>query len=45
MVTVSDESNAAYYGQSVRPTEILLNGEVKNDNSLPLREAVAKLMK
>lgn len=45
MVTVSDESNAAYYGQSVRPTEILLKGEVKNDQSLPLREAVAKLMK
>ena len=45
MVTVLDESNAAYYGQPVRPTEILIKGEVRNDKSLPLREAVAYLMK
>jgi lipid-binding SYLF domain-containing protein len=44
-VTVSDDSNAAYYGHAVQATDILVQGDVKNDKSLPLREAVAKLMK
>ena len=44
-VTVSDESNAAYYGRPVGPTDILVKGDVKNEKSVSLRELVAKLMK
>ena len=44
-VTVSDDSNAAYYGKSVRPSDIIMKGEVSNPKSLPLREAATRLMK
>ncbi len=44
-VTVSDDSNEAYYGRPVRPIDIILKGDVSNHKSLPLRESVAKLMK
>jgi len=45
VVTVSDDSNAAYYGSAVRPGDILLKGEVSNPKSIPLRDAATKLMK
>lgn len=45
IVTVSDDSNAAYYGRQVRPTDIIVKGDVSNPKSLPLRQSVAKLMK
>lgn len=45
MVTVSDDSNAAYYGRRVRPTDIIVKGDVSNPKSLPLRQSVANLMK
>lgn len=44
-VTVSDGSNAAYYGRPVRPIDIMLKGDVSNPQSLPLRESATKLMK
>ena len=44
-VSVSDDSNAAYYGQPVRPIDIFLKGDVSNAKSLDLREAATKLMK
>jgi lipid-binding SYLF domain-containing protein len=44
-VTVSNDSNTAYYGKAVRPTDIILKGDVSNPKSLPLREAATKLMK
>ena len=45
VVTVSDDSNAAYYVSAVRPGDILLKGEVSNPKSIPLRDAATKLMK
>ena len=44
-VTVSDSSNAAYYGLPVRPIDIFFKGDVSNSKSLDLREAATKLMK
>lgn len=44
-VHVSDDANAAYYGRPVRPTDIIMKGDVSNPNSLPLRESATKLMK
>jgi len=44
-VTVSDASNAAYYGLPVRPIDIFFKGDVSNSKSLDLREAATKLMK
>jgi SH3 domain-containing YSC84-like protein 1 len=44
-VSVSDDSNQAYYGKPVRPTEIILKKEIGNPKSLPLRAAADKLMK
>ena len=44
VVSVSDESNTAYYGRPLRPTDILVKGDVKNDQSVSLRESVARLM-
>ena len=44
-VTVSDDSNAAYYGQPVRPIDIFFKGDVSNTKSLDLREAATRLMK
>jgi lipid-binding SYLF domain-containing protein len=45
VVTVSDDSNAAYYGRPVRPVEIIMKGDVSNATSLPLRESAERLMK
>lgn len=44
-VTVSDDSNAAYYGRAVRPADVILKQEVSNPKSLPLRDAATKLLK
>lgn len=45
IVAVSNDSNTAYYGQSVRPTDIVLKGSVSNPKSLDLRKTAAKVMK
>jgi len=44
-VTVSNDSNAAYYGKAVRPSDIILKDEVSNPKSVPLRDAATKLIK
>lgn len=44
-VALSDESNRAYYGEPVRPVDIVVKGSVSNPKSLDLRAAAAKLMK
>jgi lipid-binding SYLF domain-containing protein len=43
-ITVSDESNAAYYGKPVRPTDIIVKQSVSNPKSADLRNAAGKLM-
>jgi len=43
-IAVSDDSNAAYYGKPVRPTDIIVKPSVSNPKSADLRNAVAKLM-
>jgi len=45
MVAVSDESNQAYYGKPVRPTDIIVKQNVSNPKSADLRNAADKLMK
>jgi lipid-binding SYLF domain-containing protein len=42
IISVSDESNAAYYGKSVRPTDIVVKHSVSNPKSADLRNAAAK---
>lgn len=42
IVTVSDESNTAYYGKSVRPADIVVKRSVSNPKSADLRNAAAK---
>jgi lipid-binding SYLF domain-containing protein len=44
-VSISNESNQAYYGKPVRPTDIILKKEIGNPKSLQLRAAADKLMK
>jgi lipid-binding SYLF domain-containing protein len=44
-VSISTDSNQAYYGKPVRPTDILLKKEIGNPKSLQLRAAADKLMK
>jgi len=44
MISVSDESNSAYYGKSVRPTDIVVKQTVSNPKSSDLRNAATKLM-
>jgi lipid-binding SYLF domain-containing protein len=44
MISVSDESNSAYYGKSVRPTDIVVKQTVSNPKSADLRNAATKLM-
>ncbi|SLM49028.1 conserved exported protein of unknown function [Nitrospira japonica] len=44
-VTVSNDSNKAYYGREVRPTDVIVKKEVGNPKSLKLRESAEKLMK
>lgn len=43
-ITVSDDSNNAYYGKLVRPTDIIVKHSVSNPKSAELRNAAAKLM-
>jgi len=45
LVSVSNDSNKAYYGREVRPTDIVVKKDVGNPKSLKLREAAEKLMK
>lgn len=45
VIAVSDDSNRAYYGKPVRPTDIVVKGSVSNPKSLDLRAAAEKLMK
>jgi len=44
-VSISNDSNQAYYGKPVRPTDIILKKEIGNPKSLQLRAAADKLMK
>jgi len=44
VIAVSDDSNAAYYGKAVRPTDIIVKQTVSNPKSSDLRNAAAKLM-
>jgi lipid-binding SYLF domain-containing protein len=44
VIAVSDDSNAAYYGKPVRPTDIIIKHSVSNQKSADLRSAAAKLM-
>src|SRR6478752_303307 len=43
-VSVSNDSNQAYYGKSVRPSDIIVKKEIGNPKSLQLRAAADKLM-
>ena len=43
-VSVSNDSNEAYYGKPVRPTDIIVKNEIGNPKSLHLRAAADKLM-
>ena len=44
IITVSDDSNHAYYGKLVRPIDIIVKQSVSNTKSADLRNAAAKLM-
>lgn len=44
IIAVSDESNTAYYGKPVRPTDIVVKQSVSNPKSADLRNAAMKLM-
>ncbi|HET9845652.1 MAG TPA: lipid-binding SYLF domain-containing protein [Nitrospira sp.] len=44
-VSVSNDSNQAYYGKPVRPTDIIIKKEIGNPKSLQLRAVADKLMK
>ena len=44
IIAVSDESNTAYYGKPVRPTDIVVKQSVSNPKSADLRNAALKLM-
>ncbi len=44
-VSVSNESNSAYYGKAVRPTDIIVKKEVGNPESIKLRNTAESLMK
>ena len=44
-VSVSNDSNQAYYGKPVRPTDIIVKKEIGNPKSLQLRAAADRLMK
>jgi lipid-binding SYLF domain-containing protein len=45
MVTVSNDSNKAYYGKEVRPTDVIVKKDVGNPKSIELREAAEHLLK
>lgn len=40
LISVDDDANAAYYGQQVRPVDILILKSVKNEHSSGLRQAI-----
>ncbi len=42
IIAVSDDSNEAYYGKPVRPTDIIVKHAVSNPKSADLRNAAAK---
>ena len=44
IIAVSNDSNRAYYGKDVRPTDIIIQHSVSNPKSADLRKAVAKIM-
>lgn len=44
-VSVSNDSNQAYYGKPVRPTDIIVKKDIGNPKSLQLRAAADQLMK
>lgn len=44
VIAVSDDSNTAYYGKPVRPTDIIVKQSVSNPKSTDLRHAAAKFM-
>ena len=44
-IAVSEKANQAYYGRSVKPTDILVTGTVSNPQAQDLRTAVAELMR
>lgn len=44
IIAVSDDSNAAYYGKPVRPTDIIVKQSVSNPKSAGLRNAAAKFI-
>ena len=45
LVAVSNDSNHAYYGKPVRPTDVAVKKEVSNPKSAKLRTAAENLMK
>ncbi|MEX5282310.1 MAG: lipid-binding SYLF domain-containing protein [Nitrospiraceae bacterium] len=45
IIAVSNESNRAYYGKDVRPTDIVVKRSVSNPKSADLRKTVEKMMK
>ena len=44
IISVSDDSNHAYYGKPVRPTDIIVQRNVSNPKSADLRNTVSKVM-
>lgn len=44
VIKVRPEYNAAYYGEEVRPVDIILGGKVENPHANPLRNSVAALV-
>jgi lipid-binding SYLF domain-containing protein len=45
VIGTSDKANHAYYGESVRPVEIIVAHDVNNPHSAKIREALAKAEK
>jgi lipid-binding SYLF domain-containing protein len=43
LVAISDDSNQAYYGKPVRPTDIVVRKSVTNPGSADLRSSMAAL--
>jgi lipid-binding SYLF domain-containing protein len=44
-VSISNDSNQAYYGKPVRPTDIIIKQDIGNPKSLQLRSTADKLLK
>lgn len=45
IIAVSNDSNRAYYGKDVRPTDIIIKHSVSNPESAALRKTVEEMMK